>query len=743
MPCSARNSRQEAQTRIHWTRARAKAARATEREQVMNPNATTAIHSSSFTARSRPDSEEDPIAGHHMRKLKAEIGLELGEEVTVVSEEWTRSLYANIVTETALDAYLASATSGYQEDQKRWTRLTTRPTEESELYGPVAGIISDVVSHLGEPCREGVTRQVVNSHTSTFKQPKYKDICPDLCIKATGPSFERGSSDYIEGVGYSNVASLIDVHLDGHFDDLDQAIQMGFYSRQIYLRQPNRNFVRSLVVTENSVRMLHYDRSGFYLTPFINIHHNPRTFIRLILGLSSPNETTLGFDTSIQWELDPATGAKVAGTIETTDSTGQSNVYDLNMDRPPFSRGHILGRGTICWHATHHTTGAEVVIKDAWRPASKVSECDLLNAAQGLDGVVQMISFQDQCAETRAYRPPGFVLGGFESRIKSRTVMRSYGKSIQYFTSRYQAISALRDALAGHRSLRAAGILHRDVSLQNILLGLPDAPPGVRGILIDLDMACWTWDLSRLRAETGLGTRRFQSVAVLQNFELKLPPRHDHLDDLESFFHVLCNLVLLFEGPGVRAKEMDQWLAKCETLEDPTQAGLIKAGFLIRSWPVAPWWGEACRKLFRSFKAIVNNIAGEKHSIQQGTESMTPEEQRDALEAMVEDTEDIYDKVIELFDDALAAIEKEDETLNSTPTENSAGPVVASEKPKTIASLKRLSTDEHPDAPPPKRLSPPLIAHAASPEKLPSPEVRPQAPLPRLRRSERSIHPVV
>jgi serine/threonine protein kinase len=35
------------------------------------------------------------------------------------------------------------------------------------------------------------------------------------------------------------------------------------------------------------------------------------------------------------------------------------------------------------------------------------------------------------------------------------------------------------------------GILHRDISINNILLGKEDAEPGNRGLVIDLDMAIW------------------------------------------------------------------------------------------------------------------------------------------------------------------------------------------------------------------------------------------------------------
>ena len=43
--------------------------------------------------------------------------------------------------------------------------------------------------------------------------------------------------------------------------------------------------------------------------------------------------------------------------------------------------------------------------------------------------------------------------------------------------------------MLGHQNLWNAGILHRDVSINNVLIGKPDAEVGNRGVLIDMDMA--------------------------------------------------------------------------------------------------------------------------------------------------------------------------------------------------------------------------------------------------------------
>ena len=43
--------------------------------------------------------------------------------------------------------------------------------------------------------------------------------------------------------------------------------------------------------------------------------------------------------------------------------------------------------------------------------------------------------------------------------------------------------------MSGHRNLYRKGILHRDISHNNVLLGKENAPVGDRGVLIDFDAA--------------------------------------------------------------------------------------------------------------------------------------------------------------------------------------------------------------------------------------------------------------
>ncbi|KAA1473322.1 hypothetical protein DENSPDRAFT_839781 [Dentipellis sp. KUC8613] len=76
------------------------------------------------------------------------------------------------------------------------------------------------------------------------------------------------------------------------------------------------------------------------------------------------------------------------------------------------------------------------------------------------------------------------------NRILTRTLMRTYGWPIKFFKDIPELVRALRDAVQGHRNLWLRGVLHRDVSTNNILI----CPKGsdienTSGCLIDFDYA--------------------------------------------------------------------------------------------------------------------------------------------------------------------------------------------------------------------------------------------------------------
>ncbi|KAF5337288.1 hypothetical protein D9611_002965 [Ephemerocybe angulata] len=655
--------------------------------------------------------------------------------VLVIEEGWTDTFYHDLEEESTLTDYLSSSSSGYGVDSNgkgRWTALPHTPVGALQLSARLTEIISSIIAHLSVHGENGAT--------------------------PTGPSFEkpRPAEAYL---GWSNVASAFSVRPDGlPLTGAKQVSSIVDQCQEIFAHQPNRNFLRewsceemygrvielfddALLAIEKEdgilsivsspqcshfppcplnrlsgwsrARLVHCDHSGVYLTPFFNFHDRPRAFVRLILGLSSRNEAVLGFDTSVQWKVNPSTGRKSSGLIKIdSGDNGLPIFYVLRMNQPPFVRRDFIGRGTTCWRAIHPVTGARVLIKDAWRPESRLPESVFLDAARGIDGVAEVLSHHDRMAETKNYRPEGFKSEGFENRIKSRVILKQYGQTIDHFTSRFQAIAALRDVVVANLKLLSRGILHKDISIQNILFGAPGATPGVRGILIDLDMANWLWSTrDELRANAFMGTRRFQSVSVLMSEATELFPIYGYLDDLESLFYVLCNIVLLYEKPGTRWKPVNERFADWDD-PDPRRSAYAKHRvFDLNLVEASDFWGEVCEELVRGFKAILKPILDEKDKIRD-THRIPFEEKCDRLEAIGKelDCAEVYGGVIKLFDDALQVIEKEDNIVTSAPSVTPASTVMAASAIGTpnnrLSGLKRRLDEDHPDASLSTRLRP-------------------------------------
>ncbi|KAG1868916.1 hypothetical protein C8R48DRAFT_598373, partial [Suillus tomentosus] len=120
--------------------------------------------------------------------------------------------------------------------------------------------------------------------------------------------------------------------------------------------------------------------------------------------------------------------------------------------------------------------------------------------------------------------------------IHYRLVLNLVGKPLIQFISSRQVVEAVRDALIAHDdACNKAGVLHRDVSVGNVVIH------GVIGILID-------WDLAKLlsiqgpRQITRTGTWQFMSANLVENKHAT----HTIEDDLESSFYVIFWVALMY-----------------------------------------------------------------------------------------------------------------------------------------------------------------------------------------------------
>ncbi|KAA1477282.1 hypothetical protein DENSPDRAFT_933622 [Dentipellis sp. KUC8613] len=95
-------------------------------------------------------------------------------------------------------------------------------------------------------------------------------------------------------------------------------------------------------------------------------------------------------------------------------------------------------------------------------------------------------------AARRTSRRAGFI---FTSRMQTRTLMSTYGWPVKFFRDVRELVGTIRNAIEGHQDLWFGGVLHRDVSVGNILI-CPEDNGGrkTRGRLIDLDYSKRTAD---------------------------------------------------------------------------------------------------------------------------------------------------------------------------------------------------------------------------------------------------------
>ncbi|KAF8955208.1 hypothetical protein BDZ97DRAFT_1674590 [Flammula alnicola] len=521
-----------------------------------------------------------------------------------------RTFVGKVASDEDIHDFLKS-TDLYDTEAKRWRPIKREPyKDEPKLYGPILAIIQGILQYFDY----ADTRSVVNTHNIQYKHvegreeynPPELTTSPDMAILGSGDNFNPEAVR--AGVpSYEICASPVEIKTQKNYSANANLVQIAIYVRQLFVQQSNRKFVYCPIITEKYVRLYIFDRSGAHVHNFspINIHEDAIDFVRIILGVSSPDDSAIGFDTSICW-----TGDK--RILKTLDEDKNPVTLTLESEQPIFYRRTIRGCGTCCWKARDNE-GKVVLVKDAWRSRGRTPEWKFLEAAKGLAGIGQMISYEDNDDEhiSTARRLAPFVRG-FYDRTFCRLTLEHYGPSIEGFKTPQDVLFAYRDAIAGHQNLWNKGILHRDVSINNILIGRPGSPVGYRGVIIDLDMAIWINVKNRLvMADVRTGTRAFQSINVLESYDAENMTQ-DHLDDLESFYYVLCWICLGYSGPKNILDPFPPRLVNWEQ-GDAMLAADAKEAFLQRPLrraftKIAPFFGPVFLRLLGRLHSFFGDI---------------------------------------------------------------------------------------------------------------------------------------
>ncbi|KAF5328511.1 hypothetical protein D9611_014383 [Ephemerocybe angulata] len=621
-----------------------------------------------------------PGQGRHIdvSEEKAAICKDIEGQPHEMRDAFVDMLYEGLVGKADGMKYLVESPL-YDVKKGRWAGISKKPRQSSALQKQMQRIMASIISCLGEKSQKD-TRQVVYKAEKLKMMhagPKPQDAefefsSPDIVVKAKGPHFEVPA---IGEVGYSNVTACFNVRREedtefGTVSRYNMVCHAGIYARQMFIQQPNRQFVRLLHITEHHLYIIHFDRRGAQISKAVDYHFKPWILIRLVLGLSSFNAADIGLDDSVKWEIEG--GKKVRGSITTkVGGTGLEVEYPLADTRPIFSNKDIVGRGSMIYKVRDTETGRILVVKDTWRPSYAVCEGKFLEKAKGVPGIAQMVSFEDEHVpgvETMKYCPL-YSEGRPQTLIQSRIVMEHYGLNITNFSSEVQLIGAMRDAIAGHMTLylrEKDAIIHRDISSGNLILGGPDAAPGFRGVLIDFDASNLVEELQAAGCNPHpAGTFIFASVATLRS----LDPEHekaavtwnDHLDDLEAFLYNLYSVMTEKSGPSEwSATEYPEyyyaWAADSAKVAAEAKLAQFHQGELDLSH-ISPFWSQASKHLLQSFFKLIAPLAVLKEEARVAYGNRLVKEHREVHKTLKKDAKEHYTQILSFFDKALGKLE--------------------------------------------------------------------------------------
>ncbi|KAG2363751.1 hypothetical protein BDR07DRAFT_1483352 [Suillus spraguei] len=205
--------------------------------------------------------------------------------------------------------------------------------------------------------------------------------------------------------------------------------------------------------------------------------------------------------------------------------------------KPIFARAAIRGRATMCWHVQDPDTCNDIVIrgkqpkhpcfyvvKDTWCIAAHSSvEEEILEMLKDIQGVPKLVKSWDVqvsgCPDT---------------------------------TGPY--------AINAHHEIVGRGILHCDISLNNIMIYFEYTVNGIfaRGLLIDYDYATKIskgTDCAVGRQDL-TGTLMFMASSILLQYsEHGIPHEQTVAHDLESFVYVFIYICVMYDGAGDKLRD--------------------------------------------------------------------------------------------------------------------------------------------------------------------------------------------
>ncbi|EMD33833.1 hypothetical protein CERSUDRAFT_117899 [Gelatoporia subvermispora B] len=381
-------------------------------------------------------------------------------------------------------------------------------------------------------------------------------------------------------------------------------VQTADYARLHMSGRPFQLFSVGLLIYGDEFCVGIYDRAGVRYSPSHNIWKDFDIFIRVVRSITTdmtpeelgedPTVVTLTDASRDMWfaRLDanrlpveerdePVYEVSLGGTTDDTDDG-----LWVTIGTPIWISLSLFGRGTLVWRVRNKATLDLRVMKNAWHSGARTSESEIYQLIEGQHpGVARFdvgadVKFPgtELIISTSSLRSSGRA-NSAKHAILHRVFIYPIGRSLYRARSELELVKGMRAALRGHEFLCNQYILHRDISVGNIMLSSEDDPPeGAEGFLMDLELARCSGPrveytvIAPVRTPTGqilndvqvrhsrwdthltkrgapmTGTLQFMAVVLLESLEERVwneqnavgpPMEHKVHHDIESFIWVL------------------------------------------------------------------------------------------------------------------------------------------------------------------------------------------------------------
>ena len=399
-----------------------------------------------------------------------------------------------------------------------------------------------------------------------------------------------------------------------HKESADRAgkfFQLARYARDIFSAQPTRFFVHGFLLLGTTMELHIFDRSGAFSAAEFDILKEPERFIRVLAGYVLMSDEELGMDTFMkrqgnrnfvtltdddsqkerQLELEPqpiamqpAIACRATCCYLTVD--GKCVVKfswqpDMRIPEVEYLRAahKIKGVAQLVGHRritsigelrhglvfhkkrqihcrldrtrslfSQYQTASLPTANDSFREGKRQSE----GGAEGQprkklrpNSQASRLSLEYRAANENTLEEM------FKNRVLSCLAISPAGRPLDRFKSVPELLRALRDAVKAHQSLfRDAKILHRDISMNNIIITDRKDIDGFSGMLIDMDMATRIDENGNNEcsgARNMTGTLKFMAIEVLRSAERDV--QHTYRHDLESLFYVFLSICVSLGWP--------------------------------------------------------------------------------------------------------------------------------------------------------------------------------------------------